>query len=334
MMTPTEAAHLVKQRAAALGFAACGIAEAGPVPACVTGGIRQWVDDGCAAGMDYMRRHADLRADPRLLVPGARSLIVTALNYFPGREVRPRLRFAYYAYGADYHHVIRSLLSKLFDYIRADIAPALMPDTLLEGRPFTDSAPIVEHYWAVQAGVGFLGRNRLIIVPRCGSYCFLGTLVLNLPLPADRPLRITCGRCRRCLDACPTGALQPCGDGYRVDARRCISYQTIENRTEDIPAAVADHMEGRIYGCDACQEACPWNRFATPTRVAEFQPTAAFLALDGDGLRALGSSGFRRLFARSAVCRAGYKGLLRNLRYASPQNPGDERQRADETGHA
>ncbi len=316
-LTPEEAVALIKKKAADLGFGACGIAEAAPVSETAAAELRQWLDAGYAADMTYMHEHKDLRLDPRLLFPGARSLIVTAMNYFPAVKQDSDLRFAYYAYGADYHYVIRSYLSQLFDYIQSDIVPHLSPGFHLEGRPFTDSAPLLEHYWAVRSGIGFLGRNRLLILPRRGSYYFIGTLIVNLPLPADRPLNISCGTCRRCLEACPTQALRPTATGTHVDARCCISYQTIENRTEEIPADVASRISDRVYGCDTCQQVCPWNRFASPTRIPEFQPSPEFLALDTKGLLSMGSGGFKRLFRHSAVMRAGYKGLLRNVRYVS-----------------
>lgn len=316
-VTPEKAVALIKKKAADLGFGACGIAEAAPVSETAATGLQQWLDAGYAADMAYMHEHKDLRLDPQQLFPGARSLIVTAMNYFPAVKQDSDLRFAYYAYGADYHYVIRNYLSLLFDYIQSDIVPRLNPGFRLEGRPFTDSAPLLEHYWAVRSGIGFLGRNRLLILPRRGSYYFIGTLIVNLPLPADRPLNISCGTCRRCLEACPTQALRPTATGIHVDARRCISFQTIENRTGEIPADVAGRMSGYVYGCDACQQACPWNRFASPTRISEFQPSAEFLALDTKGLLSMGSGGFKRLFRHSAVMRAGYKGLLRNVRYVS-----------------
>lgn len=332
-MNAATAVALIKAKARALGFSACGMATAEAVDPRAAQRLQQWLDAGYAADMDYMRRNRELRLDPRLLQPGARTLIVTALNYYPEQPSGSKLQFAYYAYGADYHYVIRGLLNELLEYIRTDIAPQLMPDTPLEGRAFTDSAPLMERYWAVRAGLGFIGRNRLLILPGRGSYFFLGTLAVNLPLPADEPLHVGCGTCHRCLDACPTGALSFCParaagaaaeheamptaeDATMLDARRCISYQTIENRTDEIPNEVADHLAGRIYGCDACQQACPWNRFARPTTVEAFRPLPEFLSLDADALRALGGGGFKRLFRHSAIMRAGYKGLLRNLRYA------------------
>jgi epoxyqueuosine reductase len=315
-MTPADAALLIKARAKALGFGACGLARAEAVDPVAARELQAWLDAGCAAGMDYMHRHQDLRLDPRLLQPGAQTLIVTALNYYPAEMADAPLQCAYYAYGADYHYVIRGLLNELLDYIRTEIAPALLPsDVPLEGRAFTDSAPLMERYWAVRAGLGFIGRNRLLILPGRGSYYFLGTLAVNLSLPPDEPLRITCGTCRRCLDACPTGALRVVGSQTRLDATRCISYQTIENRTDEIPADVAAQMGSRLYGCDVCQQACPWNRFARPTTVEAFRPLPELLHLDAETLLALGGGGFKRLFRHSAILRAGYKGLLRNLRY-------------------
>ncbi len=334
-LTPETAVLLIKARARALGFDACGIATADAVSPAAAQALQQWLDAGHAADMDYMRRNQDLRLDPRLLQPGARSLIVTALNYYPEQRQEGAMRFAYYAYGIDYHYVVRNLLSELQKYIRAEIAPQLMPDTPLEGRPFTDSAPLMERYWAVQAGLGFIGRNQMLILPGRGSYFFLGTLALNLPLPADAPRHIGCGSCHRCEAACPTGALQrkaptaagaECPPDTTLDARRCISYQTIENRTAEIPSDVAAQLQGRLYGCDACQQACPWNRFARPTTVEAFRPVPEFLSLDAASLRALGTGGFKRLFRHSAVMRAGYKGLLRNLQYLETGREGETAQ--------
>ena len=318
MMTPEQAVALIKSHASELGFVACGIASAQRVAPEAEAEYRRWLHAGHAADMNYMQAHEELRYDPRLLHPGCRSLIVVALNYFPRCSQEGDLRFASYAYGADYHYVVKQRLTLLSDFIAAEVAPALMPGETYDARPFCDSAPMMEHYWAVQAGVGFMGRNRLLIVPHYGSYCFLGVLAVNLDLPADSPLTISCGTCRRCLDACPTGALHEerefSSTGSMVDARRCISYHTIESRAEEIDVEIAAQMGNRVYGCDACQECCPWNRFARPTEVVEFHPSEAFLSLNADALCRMTGGDFKRMFKHSAIMRAGYKGLLRNLK--------------------
>ncbi len=267
--------------------------------------------------MDYLRQNKDLRQNPRLLFPGAQSMIVTAVNYYPARRQQGDARFAFYAYGADYHWVIKEYLGRLSSWIEQTLVPEGFE---YSARAFTDSAPLMERYWAVEAGIGFVGRNQLLIVPGVGSYVLLGTLITNLPVEylteagndvSRQSMRLSCGSCQRCREACPSGAL--C-EGY-VDARRCISYQTIENRTDSIPSEVAQKLGGRVYGCDACQEACPWNvRFARPTSIPEFKPLDDFLTLSREEIENMGSGDFKRLFGHSAVKRAGLKGLKRNVR--------------------
>lgn len=317
-MTSQQASSLIKSKALQIGFSACGIAEADRVSVEAEAELRHWLEVGYDADLHYMRAHESLRLDPRELHPGCRSLIVVALNYYPSSRQQGDIRFSTYAYGADYHYVLKHYLSQLSDYIAKEIAPLLSPQQSYDARPFVDSAPLMEHYWAYRAGVGFMGRNRLLIVPRVGSYCFLGILATNLSLSTDHPLSIGCGTCRRCLDACPTGALTSdphMQTGSIVDARRCLSYHTIESRAAEIPAEIAAQMGNRVYGCDVCQECCPWNRrFARPTHVPEFLPSEQFLALDSDRLAAMSPGDFRRLFRHSAISRAGYKGLQRNLR--------------------
>ena len=291
----------IKAEALRLGFAACGFARADAVADAPA--LRRWLDAGHAAGMGYMHNHFDLRTDPRKLVEGARTVIVVALGYYPAERQKPDVpQFSYYAYGEDYHDVLKRKLWALMDYINKEVTP-------IQGRAFVDTAPLLERYWATQAGLGFIGRHTQLIIPGKGSYFFLGELVVDLELEPDVPIHTGCGTCRRCLDACPTQALEP----YVLDARRCISCQTIENR-EEIPADVASKLGNRLYGCDTCQQVCPWNRFATPTAVAEFAPSEVFLALDRERLEAMTEEEFRTLFRKSAVKRAGYAGVMRNLR--------------------
>ena len=308
-MDISQASSLIKQKAKEIGFAACGIAKAEPVDEKAIAEIEEWLSEGYAAGMDYMTKNKNLRYDPRELFPGARSLIVVAMNYYPQQIKESDITFSYYAYGKDYHFVVKNYLSLLFKYIEDAVYPELGLKEPLIGRAFTDSAPLMERYWAKKAGVGFQGRNQLIIVPRVGSFCFLGVLAVNLELVADAPLQISCGSCNRCVKACPTNAL--CG--VMVDSNKCISYQTIENRANDIPEDIGSMMGTKIYGCDVCQLACPWNRFAKPTDIAELLPTKEFLSLDSEQLKNMGSGEFKRMFKGSAIVRAGLKGLKRNL---------------------
>ena len=308
-MTIEEASILIKQKAQSLGFSACGIAKAEAVDSDAVKEQEEWLSLGYAAGMEYMHKNKELRYDPTLLQPGAKSLIVVAMNYCPKVEKRTDVSFAYYSYGKDYHYVLKHYLSYLFKYIDDEIQPFLCPNIALEGRPFVDSAPMMERYWAKKAGVGFQGRNRLIIVPGVGSYCFLGILAVNIELATDSPISISCGKCHRCENACPTHAIK---NGF-VDSNKCISYQTIENRTSEIPHNVSSAIGTKVYGCDSCQQTCPWNRFAQPTTFEEFSPSKEFLELDSSTIENMSGGDFKKLFKGSAVVRAGIKGLRRNL---------------------
>ncbi len=299
----SEKARLIKEEASRIGFGACGFARAAEVPQEEQLRFQRWLDAGCCAGMEYMLRYREVRFNPGLLVESARSVVVVALNYFPAqKQPDTHPQFAYYAYGEDYHRVMKRKLEALFAFI-CQIAPGT------QGRCLVDTAPILEKYWAQQAGIGFIGRNRQLILPRKGSYFFLGVIVSTLALPPDTPLKNRCGNCRKCIESCPTGALS---SPWGLDANRCLSYQTIENRA-DIPPSVASCMGNRVYGCDTCQQVCPYNRFACPTAVPEFRPLPEFLQLDDERMQTLSESAYRKLFKNSAVKRAKYEGLKRNI---------------------
>lgn len=308
-MDTIQASCLIKQKAVELGFSACGIAKAEPVDEDAIREHEQWLSRGNAAEMWYLHNNKNLRYDPRKLFPGAKSLLVVAMNYFPEMIKDSDITFSYYSYGIDYHFVLKNYLMRLFKYVEDEIYPNLAQDVPLEGRAFVDSAPIMERYWAKKAGIGFQGRNQLIIIPKVGSFCFLGVLALNIELFADTPVNVSCGKCHRCEEACPTRAL--CNG--TIDSNKCISYQTIENRTASIPEEVSSAMGTRIYGCDACQLACPWNRFAKATKIPEFFPTEEFMNLNSTKLTNMGSGEFKRMFSGSAIMRAGLKGLKRNI---------------------
>ncbi len=312
-------ARFVKEAAARQGFDACGLAPAAPLRPERREQVARWLAEGRHGTMDYLARHADKRADPRLLVEGARTVVSLALNYFPACHPA-HFDFAYYAYGRDYHDVVRGRLHALM----AELAGAvgIPPERL--GRGFCDTAPVDERYWAVEAGLGWTGRNAQLIVPGRGSYFFLAELVLTLAADVyDRPLPNGCGRCRACLDACPTGALQP-GEG--LDARRCLSYLTIENRGP-LPEGTGAAMGRCIYGCDRCQRVCPHNRRAVPTAVGDFRPSPDFLAMTPRAWARLSVDDYRKLFKGSAVKRAKYEGLMRNihaLRFPEGDGPPEE----------
>lgn len=296
----------IKAEALRLGFSACGIAEAHAVPDEEYQPVEAWVASGMHGQMSYLERNHDLRRDPRLLVPGTRSLIMVAMNYYPAeKQGEEQPRFAMYAYGRDYHKVVKKRLDKLLAYIKAQC-----PEDEVVGRSFADSAPLLERYWAVEAGLGWRGKHGLLIIPRAGSFFVLGALLISLSLAPDRPQESRCGACRRCLDACPTGALLAPG---LMDARRCISYLTIEQEHE-IPSELAERMGRRIYGCDTCQEVCPWNRYARPTDVEDFAPRTAILMAQLESIEQMSEGEFELAFAGSAVRRAGLAGLKRSLK--------------------
>lgn len=291
----------IKQYALSLGFDACGICRARNSEQ--EANYMKWLSEECHADMAYLERNIDKRMDPRLLVDGAKSIISVALNYFPHSFQHENVpKFAYYAYGEDYHDVVKGKLKQLFDFIKLRF-----PD--VSGRYFSDSAPVLERFWAAQAGLGFIGKNTLLIIPRKGSYFFLGELILDLELDYDSPINLNCGKCRRCLDACPTGALEK---PHWLNARKCISYQTIENK-DDISPEIAPLLSNNVYGCDICQIVCPWNRYARSHTTPEFLPSPEFLSLDYEKLKEMDEETYRHIFRKSAVKRAKFSGLKRNV---------------------
>ncbi|HTN68055.1 MAG TPA: tRNA epoxyqueuosine(34) reductase QueG [Dysgonamonadaceae bacterium] len=290
----------IKQFALTLGFDACGICRA--ESSGEEANLRNWISMNYQGDMSYLERNIEKRDDPRLLVPGAKSIISVALNYYPNEKRDTSLpKFAYYAYGKDYHYVVKEKLRQLFNYIKS-----IYPDT--EGRYFCDTAPVLEGYWAVKAGLGFVGKNTLLIIPGKGSFFFLGELIINKELDYDEPINLSCGTCTRCLDACPTGAIE---QPHLVNATRCISYQTIEKKgAQDNDVSTSDW----VYGCDVCQLICPWNRFSKPHTTPEFNPSPEFLSLDLFALQTMDKEKFSSLFSKSAIKRAKLKGLQRNVR--------------------
>lgn len=322
-----QSLQLLKQKiqaeAVRLGFSACGVASVEETPAPVMERYGQWLAADACAEMGYMRRYADVRRQPALLMEGARSMLCLALPYAPARRLPEGVpQVACYAYGIDYHEVMRQRLRALLGFVRGQVAPQPVA-----GRVCVDTAPLFEKYWASRAGIGWVGRHTQLVLPHGGgSYHFLGELLLDLPLPPDAPLAASCGRCRRCVEACPTGALRlrpgAEGDGAPafLDARLCLSCQTIENRSGELPPSVQRALGGRIYGCDACLRACPHNRSVEPSAVAEFALSDELYGMTLDSWRRLTPEGFRRLFRHSAVRRAGYAVLMRNLRAAFPDD--------------
>lgn len=295
-----DSAH-IKLMASNLGFDACGIARVHRIDSEAQQRYTSWLDSGKNGCMQWATNHQQLREDPQLLLEGALSVIVVAMNYYPQvfqPSEAPQL--AYYALGRDYHEVVKQRLWKL--------AQAIEQETGCKSRACVDSAPLRERYWAQQAGVGFIGLNNQLIIPGRGSFFFLGVLLTTLELDPDEPCHDQCLQCGACERACPTGALH-CGD--TVDARLCLSCLTIEQRG-DLPQWVQGVIGNHLYGCDECQLCCPHNKAAAPTTIPEFQPKPELLNLTLDDVLNMTQEQFSSIFAHSAVKRTKLDGLKRN----------------------
>jgi epoxyqueuosine reductase len=297
--------HLIRTEAARLGFSFTGIAKAQPLDE-EARRLEQWLHRGFHGKMQYMENHFDLRTDPTKLVPGAKSVIVLMHNYFPKEKQQdPEApKIARYAFGEDYHFVLKRKLKDLLAFIRREIGE-------VNGRCFVDSAPVMERDWARRAGLGWTGKNTLLIHPKAGSFFFLSELILDLELVADDPMQDYCGTCRRCIEACPTKAISP--EGYLLDASKCISYLTIELRDETLPEEFRGKMENWMFGCDICQEVCPWNRFSKPHEEPAFEPKTDLLSMTKREWEEITEEVFQKVFKNSAVKRTKCRGLKRNI---------------------
>lgn len=292
----------LKDLARETGFDAAGVAPVALLSGEVAR-LRRWIEAGKNAGMEYMARNLDKRENPALLVEGAKSVIVTLTNYYTARkQVAGIPRIAKYAWGRDYHSVLKERLWHLLG--------ELQKTEDATGRCFVDSAPVLEHEWARRAGLGWQGKNTLLLSREFGSFCFIGVIVTTVVFDEyDEPFTESyCGRCNRCVEACPTGALIP----YEVDARKCISYQTIENKGE-YPETLKHLAGGRIFGCDVCQEVCPWNRKAKEHHVPEFLPKPEVIGLTEQDWREMDEAYFKELFKDMPQKRTGLEKIVRNL---------------------
>ena len=305
----------IKSRAHELGFDACGVARRRTMQAEYTA-LEAWTGSGRHAGMDYLTRYADLRIDPARLFGGTESVIVCLISYKTARPYSPGIpRIASYARSADYHYTVKQKLEQLLAFIREAV-----PGT--EGRCFVDSAPVLEKNWAVEAGLGWMGRNSLLIHPELGSFCFIGIILTTLrPDGYDPPFaKNLCGNCRKCVDACPVGAIGE--DGF-IDARRCLSYQTIENRGP-VPDELLPGLGDRLFGCDTCQEVCPWNVKPVDREHRIFAPVEGIYEMGAGDWLALGSGAFKRRFGQTPLARAGLKKLKQTLLQKERERVGEE----------
>jgi epoxyqueuosine reductase len=304
--TLKNASGQVKAKALELGFLDCGISEASFLVE-EKERLQNWLENEMHGEMAYMANHFDKRLDPRLLVENARSVVSVLLNYFPSEKQvdteAPVL--SKYAYGTDYHFVMKGKLDELLRFIQSEIAPCA-------GRCFVDSAPVLDRAWAARAGLGWIGKNTNLISTEHGSFFFIGELIIDLELHADdKIVRNHCGNCTRCIDACPTQALVA---PFVLDARRCISYQTIENRNE-IDPMLKGKFENRVFGCDICQDVCPWNLKSETHHESAFNPEAKLMNLTRKEWHEMDKPLFDRLFMNSAVKRTRFEGLKRNLKF-------------------
>jgi epoxyqueuosine reductase len=313
-MSRSQISTQIREIASRLGFDQVGFARAERMDP-EAERLEQWLNKGYHGKMSYMENHFEKRVDPTLLVPGAKSVISLVFNYFPEQlQHDPEApKIARYAYGEDYHKVLKDKLFTMLDEMRAKWGD-------IQGRCFVDSAPVMERDWAKRSGLGWIGRNTLLIHPKRGSYYFLTELIVDLELEYDHPIKDYCGTCTKCVEACPTDAFV--GEGYLLDASKCISYLTIELK-EAIPQEFSGKMENWAFGCDICQEVCPWNRFSTPHKESAFQPVEPLLDLSKEEWQEITEEVFNPLFKKSAVQRTGYEGLKRNLRFIAESEEGE-----------
>lgn len=299
---------LIKQRALELGFESIGIAKAEFLEE-EAKHLESWLQKGMHGKMSYMENHFDMRLDPRLLVDGAKSVISLTYNYFPEKiQKNNSYKIAKYAYGTDYHFVVKDKLKELLNFIQEEIGE-------VNGRAFVDSAPILEHAWAKKAGIGWVGKNSLTLTKQKGSFFFLAELILDLDLEYDSPIQTDhCGSCTKCVDSCPTEAILP---NKTVDGSKCISYFTIELK-EEIPDEMSGKFGDWIFGCDVCQDVCPWNRFSLPHREEKFNPKEELLNYSKSEWEDITEDVFQKIFAKSPIKRTKFDGIKRNIDFVKP----------------
>lgn len=307
-MNTGQQTYFVKKAAQQLGFDFCGIAKAQRLDEDARR-LESWLNKGFNGSMNYMADHFDLRIDPSKLVPGARSVITLLINYFPQQqqnELAPKI--SKYAFGNDYHEVIRKKLKTLLQQVKEKVGE-------INGRGFVDSAPVLERSWAQKAGMGWVGKNGNLINKQSGSFFFIATLITDLELEYDAPFaKDYCGTCTKCIDHCPTDAILP---DKVIDGSRCISYFTIELKDALIPGEVKGKFDDWMFGCDVCQDVCPWNRFSKPHNETAFTPLPEILNFTTTDWEELTEDSFKVIFRNSPLKRSRYEGIRRNLKFIS-----------------
>jgi epoxyqueuosine reductase len=306
MLIPSEYTPFIKATAQTLGFNYCGIAKAEKLEEDEKR-LESWLNKGYNGKMAYMENYFDLRIDPAKLVPGAKSVITLLMNYFPSQQQNPDApQVSKYAYGKDYHEVIKEKLKIFLQLIKENIGE-------IHGRGFTDSAPVLERSWAVKSGLGWVGKNGNLITKDNGSFFFIATLITDLELEADNPfVKDYCGTCTRCVDACPTEAILP---NKVINGSKCISYFTIELKDMLIPVEMQNKFENKMFGCDVCQDVCPWNRFSKPNNEIEFKPLNEVLNFSKNDWEELTEESFKIIFKQSPLKRSKFEGIKRNLKF-------------------
>lgn len=306
-LNKTQYTTLIKTQAKALGFLSCGISKADfledEAPK-----LEQWLNQNHHGEMSYMANHFDKRLNPRLLVPGAKSVVSLLLNYYTdqSQEDPEAPKISQYAFGEDYHSVIKDKLKTLMTNIHEEIGA-------VDGRVFVDSAPVMDKAWAAKSGLGWVGKNTNLISKKVGSFFFIAELIIDLELDYDSPTTDHCGSCTACIDACPTEALIA---PYKIDGSKCISYLTIELK-DQIPSEFQGKMDQWAFGCDVCQTVCPWNRFSTPHQEPAFNPQSELLSMTKNEWEEMTEEVFGVLFKNSAIKRTKYQGLKRNIKFLS-----------------
>ncbi|NNF20094.1 MAG: tRNA epoxyqueuosine(34) reductase QueG [Flavobacteriaceae bacterium] len=296
--------EMIKTEAKRLGFLSCGVSKAGFLEE-EAPRLEQWLRQGMHGEMQYMENHFDKRLDPTKLVDGAKSVISLLLNYYPEEQQEDgTYKISKYAYGQDYHHVIKSKLRQLQEFMTDHIGE-------VNGRAFVDSAPVMDKAWAARSGLGWMGKHSNLLTRQVGSFYFIAELITDLELPPDAPVTDHCGSCTACIDACPTQAIVA---PYVVDGSKCISYFTIELKNE-IPAEVKGQFDDWAFGCDTCQDVCPWNRFSKPHNEPAFDPHPELLQMSKKDWEEITEDVFREVFRKSAVKRTKFSGLKRNIKF-------------------